>query len=118
MFPGTYDYCGWLTSALVMQNGGQYYNHDYGGEVFYDAPSAVGALMLLDKMVNQDKTMYRPACRAPMPCTTAFFAGRTGMMLLSTGSLSFVRSNMKLPYKVAFLPKSVLAAQLDRRVPR
>ncbi|HXO01780.1 MAG TPA: extracellular solute-binding protein, partial [Stellaceae bacterium] len=26
-FPGTYDYCGWLTSAFVMQNGGQYYNH-------------------------------------------------------------------------------------------
>src|ERR1700732_286320 len=30
-----------------------------------------------------------------------------GMMLLSTGSLSFVRDNMKSPYKVAFLPKSV-----------
>ena len=29
------------------------------------------------------------------------------MMLLSTGSLSFVRDNMKSPYKVAFLPKSV-----------
>jgi len=29
------------------------------------------------------------------------------MMLLSTGSLSFVRDNMKSPYKVAFLPKSL-----------
>jgi hypothetical protein len=28
------------------------------------------------------------------------------MMSLSTGSLSFVRDNMKSPYKVAFLPKS------------
>ena len=53
MFPGTYDYCGWLTSALVMQNGGQYYNHDYGGEVYYNAPSTLGALTLLDKLVNQ-----------------------------------------------------------------
>jgi sn-glycerol 3-phosphate transport system substrate-binding protein len=40
-------------------------------------------------------------------CTGAFFAGRLGMMLLSTGSLSFVRDNMKSPYKVAFLPKNV-----------
>jgi sn-glycerol 3-phosphate transport system substrate-binding protein len=34
MFPATYDYCGWITSGLVMSNGGQYFNHDYGGEVF------------------------------------------------------------------------------------
>jgi sn-glycerol 3-phosphate transport system substrate-binding protein len=37
-------------------------------------------------------------------CTDAFFAGKTGMILLSTGSLGFVRDNMKLPYRVAFLP--------------
>lgn len=106
MFPGTYDYCGWLTSAFVMQNGGQYYNHDYGGEVFYDTPSSQGALALLDKMVNQDKSVPLGVSDANA-CTSTFFAGKTGMMLLSTGSLSFVRSNMKLPYKVAFLPKSV-----------
>jgi sn-glycerol 3-phosphate transport system substrate-binding protein len=40
-------------------------------------------------------------------CTSAFFAGRLGTMLLSTGALSFVRDNMKSPYKVAFLPKAV-----------
>jgi sn-glycerol 3-phosphate transport system substrate-binding protein len=112
MFPATYDYCGWLTSALVMQNGGQYYNHDYGGEVFYDAPSTFGALALLDKMVNQDKTVP-PGVSDANACTSAFFAGRAAMMMLSTGSLSFIRSNMKLPYKVAFLPRSVRRA--DRR---
>jgi sn-glycerol 3-phosphate transport system substrate-binding protein len=32
------------------------------------------------------------------------------MMLLSTGSLSFVRDNMKMPYKVAFLPKGLRTA--------
>ena len=37
-------------------------------------------------------------------CTSAFFAGPLGMMLLSTGSLAFVRDNMKTPYQVAFLP--------------
>jgi sn-glycerol 3-phosphate transport system substrate-binding protein len=106
MFPGITDYCGWITSALVMQNGGQYYNHDYGGEVFYNAPSALGALTLLDKMVNQLKVVP-PGVSDANACTSAFFAGRLGMMMLSTGSLSFVRDNMKSPYKVAFLPKSV-----------
>jgi sn-glycerol 3-phosphate transport system substrate-binding protein len=37
MFPGTYDYCGGIISGLTMSNGGQYFNHDYGGEVYYDA---------------------------------------------------------------------------------
>lgn len=106
MFPATYDYCGWLTSALVMQNGGQYYNHDYGGEVFYDAPSALGALSLLDRLANQDKSLA-PGVNDANACTSAFFAGKTAMMMLSTGSLSFVRDNMKLPYKVAFLPKNI-----------
>jgi sn-glycerol 3-phosphate transport system substrate-binding protein len=105
-FPGTYDYCGWITSALVMQNGGQYYNHDYGGEVFYNAPSALGALTLLDTLVNKAKVMP-PGVSDANACTSAFFAGRLGMMLLSTGSLSFVREKMQTPYKVAFLPKSV-----------
>jgi sn-glycerol 3-phosphate transport system substrate-binding protein len=105
-FPGTYDYCGWITSALVMQNGGQYYNHDYGGEVYYNAPSAQGALTLLDTLVNKAKVMP-PGVSDANACTSAFFAGRLGTMLLSTGSLSFVRENMKAPYKVAFLPKAV-----------
>ncbi len=82
MFPGTYDYCGWLTSAFVMQNGGQYYNHDYGGEVYYNAPSTQGALAMLDTLVNKAKVMP-PGVSDANACTGAFFAGRLGMMLLS-----------------------------------
>jgi sn-glycerol 3-phosphate transport system substrate-binding protein len=103
-WPNTYDYCGWITSALVMQNGGQYYNHDYGGEVYYNSPSALGALTLVDTLVNNLKVMP-PGVSDANTCTGAFFAGRLGMMLLSTGSLSFVRDNMKQPYKVAFVPR-------------
>ncbi|HLY45303.1 MAG TPA: ABC transporter substrate-binding protein [Stellaceae bacterium] len=106
MFPATYDYCGWITSGLVMSNGGQYFNHDYGGEVYYDTPSAMGTLMLLDTLVNQLKVVPAGVSDANA-CTGAFFAGRTGMMVLSTGSLSFVRTNMKSPYRVAFMPKNV-----------
>jgi sn-glycerol 3-phosphate transport system substrate-binding protein len=104
IFPATYDYCGWITSGLVMANGGQYFNHDYGGEVYYNAPSALGALTFIDTLVNRAKVMPSGVSDANA-CTTAFFAGSTGMMVLSTGSLSFVRKNMKLPYRVAFLPR-------------
>ena len=40
-------------------------------------------------------------------CISAFFAGHTGMMVLSTGSLSFVRDNMKTSYRVAFMPRNL-----------
>lgn len=103
MMPGTYDYLGWLTSALVMANGGQYYNENWGGEVFYNAPSTVGALQFLQDLVTKHRVMPDGVMDAN-GVTTAFFSGRTGMMLLSTGSLSFVREGMKQPYRVAFVP--------------
>jgi sn-glycerol 3-phosphate transport system substrate-binding protein len=106
MFPATYDYCGWIVSGLTMSNGGQYFNHDYGGEVFYNAPSTLGALTLLDTLVNRLKVTPSGVSDANA-CTSAFFAGHTAMMVLSTGSLSFVRENMKTPYRVAFTPRSV-----------
>lgn len=109
MIPGTYDYLGWLTSALAMSNGGAFYNTQWGGEVYYDAPSTLGAVQFLDELVHKHKVMPEGVLDANA-ITTAFFSGRTGMMLLSTGSLSFVRDNMKLPYKVAFLPRNIANA--------
>jgi sn-glycerol 3-phosphate transport system substrate-binding protein len=109
MMPGTYDYLGWLTSAFAMSNGGQYYNPDYGGEVYYNAPSTVGAVRFIDAMVHQWRVMPEGVTDANA-VTTAFFQGRTAMMVLSTGSLGFVRDNMKTPYRVAFLPRSLVNA--------
>jgi sn-glycerol 3-phosphate transport system substrate-binding protein len=109
MFPGTYDYLGWITSALAMANGGDYYNSTYGGEVYYNAPSTIGAVRLIDAMVNKWRVMP-PGVTDANTVTTAFFQGRTAMMVLSTGSLSFVRENMKTPYKTAFLPRKVVNA--------
>ena len=111
MMPGTYDYCGWITSGLAMSNGGQFYNPDYRGEVYYTAPSTIGAVRFLDQLVHQAKVMPEGVSDANA-VTTAFFQGRTGMMILSTGSLSFVRENMKAPYRTAFLPRN-----LDNAVP-
>jgi sn-glycerol 3-phosphate transport system substrate-binding protein len=109
MFPCTYDYCGWITSGLAMANGGNYYDTNYGGEVYYNVPTTIGAVKLIDAMVNQWHVMP-PGVTDANTVTTAFFQGRTAMMILSTGSLSFVRENMKTPYKTAFLPRQVVNA--------
>jgi sn-glycerol 3-phosphate transport system substrate-binding protein len=109
MMPATYDYLGWITSGLVMSNGGAFYNGGYGGEVYYNTPSALGAVRFLETLVHKAKVMPTGVADANT-VTTAFFQGRTGMMILSTGSLSFVRENMKLPYRTAFLPYNVSSA--------
>ncbi len=109
MFPSTYDYCGWITSGLVMANGGQYYNTGYGGEVYYNEPTTIGAVQFIDDLVHKWHVMPSGVTDANA-VTTAFFQGRTAMMILSTGSLSFVRHNMKTPYKVAFLPRKMVNA--------
>ncbi len=109
MMPGTYDYCGWITSGLAMSNGGQFYNPDYGGEVYYTSPSTIGAVRFIDALVHKWKVMPEGVTDANA-VTTAFFQGRTGMMILSTGSLSFVRDNMKSPYRTAFLPRNLVNA--------
>jgi sn-glycerol 3-phosphate transport system substrate-binding protein len=109
MFPGTYDYLGWITSGFAMSNGGEYYNTGYGGEVYYDQPTTIGALRFIDALVHKWKVMPEGVTDANA-VTTAFFQGRTAMMVLSTGSLSFVSENMKTPYRVAFLPRSIVNA--------
>ena len=63
----------------------------------------------IDDMVNKWHVMP-PGVSDANATTTAFFQGRTAMMILSTGSLSFVRDNMKTPYKVAFLPHRLMNA--------
>jgi sn-glycerol 3-phosphate transport system substrate-binding protein len=109
MFPGTYDYLGWITSGLAMSNGGEYYNPGYGGEVYYTQPTTVGAVRLIDALIHKWHVMPEGVTDANA-VTTAFFQGRTAMMVLSTGSLSFVRENMKTQYRTAFLPRSLVNA--------
>ncbi len=109
VMPSTYDYCGWLTSCLVMSNGGQYYNTDWGGQVYYDDTPSIAALTFLDNLVRKHKVMPSGVLDANA-CTSAFFGGRAGMMLLSTGALGFVTEGMKTPFKTAFVPGNVLNA--------
>lgn len=106
MIPGAYDILGWTMTALTMSNGGMYYNPEYGGEVYYDTPSMLGALTLVDDLIHRHKAMPAGVTQTPA-MNNAFFGGQAAMIISSTGSLSFIRQNMKIPYKVAFIPRNV-----------
>jgi len=108
-WPNSYDYCGWLTSTLAMANGGQYYNTAYGGQVYYTEPATVAALRFIHDLVHTHKVMP-PSVLDPNGTTAAFFSGRVGMILLSTGALAFIHDNMKQPFRTAFVPKNVVNA--------
>jgi sn-glycerol 3-phosphate transport system substrate-binding protein len=104
--PGSYDYLGWLTQAFTMSNGGQFFNVSTPGEVYYDQPSTRGALQFLHDLVFTHKVMPEGVID-PNQVSTDFFAGKASMVLLSTGSLSFIRNGAKFPYTVAFVPRNV-----------
>ena len=104
--PGGYDYLGWLTQSLAMSNGGQFFNVSMPGEVYYDQPSTLGAVQLLHDLVFTHKAMPQGVIEANQ-VSTDFFAGKASMVMLSTGSLSFIRKGAKFPYTVAFVPRNV-----------
>ncbi|SED31171.1 carbohydrate ABC transporter substrate-binding protein, CUT1 family [Rhizobiales bacterium GAS188] len=106
MISGTYDILGWVVSSLVMSNGGLYYNPEYGGEIYYDTPSTLGAVSLIDDLVHKHKVMPEGIIQTPA-MNNAFFGGQVSMIISSTGSLSFIRQNMKTPFRVAFIPRNV-----------
>ncbi len=106
MIPSNYDYGGWVLEALTMSNGGNYFNQDYGGEVYYDTPTMLGALTFWSDLANKHKVHPTGETKAPA-ITTAFLGGQASMMIISTGSLTFVRNSAKFPFKVAFVPRNV-----------
>src|SRR5712675_627275 len=106
LMPAGYDYLGWLMEAFSMSNGGRYYNEEYGGEVYYDQPSMLGAAQFVEDLVFKHKVMQQGVVEGGA-VSTNFLAGKVSMMLLSTGSLSFIRENMKSAYGVGFVPKNV-----------
>lgn len=106
MMPSNYDYNGWLVQTLAMANGGQFYNTAYPGEIYYDHASTKGALKFWRDMVHEHKAMPEGVTDSKA-VSTSFFAGKTAMIVLSTGALSFVRDNAKFDYGVAFIPRKL-----------
>lgn len=106
MLPSQYDYGGWVLSALTMSNGGMWFNPEYGGEVYYNTPSMLGAVQFWSDLVFKDKVQPTGELKGPA-VSSAFLAGQASMVILSTGSLTFIRDKAKFPFKVAFVPKNV-----------
>lgn len=106
MMPSNYDYNGWLVQALVMSNGGQFYNTAYPGEIYYDEASTRGALQFWRDLAHEYKVMPAGVTDSKR-VSTAFFSQKASMIVLSTGALSFVRNNAKFDYGVAFVPRNV-----------
>ena len=106
MMPSNYDYNGWLVQALSMSSGGSFYNTSYPGEIYYDHASTKAALKFWRDMAHTHKAMPTGVTDSKA-VSTAFFSGKSSMIVLSTGALSFVRSNAKFDYDVAFIPRNV-----------
>ncbi|HFU3990982.1 TPA: ABC transporter substrate-binding protein [Klebsiella pneumoniae] len=82
MLPSTNDdYGGWIFSALVRANGGKYFNEDYPGEVYYNSPTAIGALRFWQDLIYKDKVMPSGVLNSKQ-ISAAFFSGKLGMAML------------------------------------
>jgi sn-glycerol 3-phosphate transport system substrate-binding protein len=108
MLPSTNDdYGGWILSALTRANGGQYFNADYPGEVYYNTASTVGALQFWQNLIYRDNVMPSGVLNSKQ-ISAAFFSGKLGMTMLSTGALGFMRENTKdFELGVAMMPQKV-----------
>ena len=101
------DYCAWILASLVYANGGQFYNAEYAGEVYYDSPSTVGALQFWKDLVFKHQVMPKGVLDNNL-ISSAFFEQRLGMAFLSTGALRFMKDNSKdFEMGVAFMPSHV-----------
>ncbi len=82
------------------------------GEVYYNAPTTIGALRFWQDMIYKDKVMPSGVLNSKQ-ISAAFFSGKLGMAMLSTGALGFMRENTKdFELGVAMMP-----AQEQRAVP-
>ncbi|WP_413734605.1 ABC transporter substrate-binding protein [Sodalis sp. RH21] len=105
MIPSTNDdYGGWMLSSLTHANGGSFTNDIYPGEVYYNSASTRGALQFWQNLVYRDEVMPAGVLNSKQ-ISAAFFSGKLGMALLSTGALGFMRENTRdFTLQVAMLP--------------
>lgn len=95
----------WIFQGFQMQQmeGSRRIFDETGTKVQFDTPATKDALNYWIKLAKEDKVMPDSIVKwGSVP--TEFAAGKTAMMIHSTGSLTFVKSNMKDDFGVAFLP--------------
>ncbi len=94
----------WLFQALQAQAGGMLANAD-GTQVSFDSPASLSALTYWQGLQASGATPPGLVEWATTP--RDFLEGRAGMIWTTTGNLSNIRNNAKMPFGVAMLPQGV-----------
>lgn len=106
MLATEYDWFGWTFHGFVLANGGDFYNTGFRGEVYYDNPTTRGAMQFWRDLAFKHEVMPKGVLSGKA-CTTAWFAGKSSVAIISTGSLTFLRDNAKHRYALGFIPQHV-----------
>jgi sn-glycerol 3-phosphate transport system substrate-binding protein len=92
----------WLLMSFIYQNEGRMNSPDFK-KVYFSEKASVEALQFWVDLVNKHKVM--PRHRSFPESVQDFAAGKTAMLIHSTGNLRFVRDSAKFEWGTAFLPK-------------
>ncbi len=92
----------WLLSSFIAQNGGKTHSDDHK-KAYLDKPDAIEALQFWIDMVYKHK--ITPTHISFPKSVQDFIAGKTAMLIHSTGNLSFIKKSATFDWGVAFLPK-------------
>jgi len=106
VLPQSSSYLSWVFQAFVMANGGDFFNANFGGEVYFNAKETKGALTYYRGLAYDHDVMPRSITDSKQ-VSTSFIAGKASMMILSTGAMGFVRKNAPFEYTVGFVPGNV-----------
>jgi sn-glycerol 3-phosphate transport system substrate-binding protein len=90
----------WYFSAMLMQNGGKVLSDD-GKKVVYNGPEALETLQFWGDLVNKHKVM--PANQHAQAAPD-FLAGKLGMIMRSSSTLTTLEKDAKFTLGVAGLP--------------
>ncbi len=92
----------WLLMSFVLQNGGRTHSADFK-KVYIAEKASVEALQFWADLANKHKVI--PRHRTFPESVQDFAAGKTAMLIHSTGNLRFVRDSAKFEWGAAFLPR-------------
>lgn len=95
----------WIFQALMMQGmvGDKQVGSQDGTQVKFNTDATKSALAYLLKLTKEDKVIpEKLANGGSLP--SDFVAGKTAMIYNSSGSLAFIRDNVKFNFGTAFLP--------------
>jgi sn-glycerol 3-phosphate transport system substrate-binding protein len=90
----------WLIEAYIWQFGGRIISDD-GRKMLIDNPGAVEAWKFFQKMIREKIAVYTSVGKAG---NTLDLSGKIGMVVRSTGSLAYLKKNVKWDLGATFMP--------------